>query len=81
MRPLVSPEEFRDWQGHPVTEWVFAMCRKAAAMQQGRWALAAWHDGVLDPVSFNEARVRADCYMALPESSYDDWIAIDDSED
>jgi len=75
-----QPDEFKDWMGHPVTEWIFAQCVKAANGQKAKWADLAWQEGQLDPAIFNEARVRADCYLALPHSSFEDWKAIDDSE-
>lgn len=74
-----SKEEFKDWQGHPVTEWVLAMMKKQADSQKAMWAELAWK-GDLDPLLHKEAQVRADCYAAMPESSYEDWMAIDDSE-
>tara|TARA_R100001086_G_scaffold180400_5_gene100188 strand:- start:10704 stop:10940 length:237 start_codon:yes stop_codon:yes gene_type:complete len=78
MKP--SEDEYRDWLGHPVTEWVLACMKKAADSQKTKWAEMAW-DGDLDPMLHKEAQVRADCYAAMPESSYEDWEAIDDSED
>ena len=72
-------ETFREWQQHPVTEWVMALCRKQADTMKSRWADLAWTEG-LNETAFTEARVRADCYLALPESSFEDWKAIDDSE-
>ena len=75
-----SEAEFREWQEHPVTEWVFAQVAKFAGQQRARWAGHSWTSGELDPVAFAEARTRADCYMGLAQSSHDDWKAIDDSE-
>jgi hypothetical protein len=72
-------EDYRDWLGHPVTEWVVACMNKQAAAQKAKWAEMAW-EGDLDPLLLNEARVRADCYLALPESSFADWKAINDTE-
>ena len=73
-------DDFNEWRGHPVTEWVFAMCTKQAGMMREKWAAQVWESGAVDPLALMEARVRADCYMALPDSSYDDWSAIDGSE-
>lgn len=72
-------QQFRDWLGHPVTEWVFACMRKQADAQKSKWSELAW-DGNLEPLLLNEAKVRADCYRALPDSAFEDWKAIDDSE-
>lgn len=74
-----SAQEFEEWQGHPVTEWVFRMVGKFANEQQGRWAKSAWDSGQLEAEAFVEARVRADCYLSLSQSSFDDWKAIDDT--
>jgi hypothetical protein len=78
---LPSEAEFKEWQDHPVTEWVFARVAAFAAQQRERWANAAWDSGELAPELFAEARVRADCYLSLSQSSYDDWKAIDDTGD
>jgi hypothetical protein len=51
-----------------------------AGAQQAMWAALAWEKGELDPAAFNEARVRSDCYLALAQSTYEDWKAIDDTE-
>jgi len=74
-----SPEDFKEWQGHPVTEWVMAQMIKFAGQQKELWAQEAWA-GDLSELLLNEARTRADCYKAIPESNLEDWIAIDDSE-
>lgn len=77
MKP--DKEQFQEWLGHPVTEWVLACMIKAANSQQSKWTELAWK-GDLDPLLLKEAQVRADCYAALPDSSYEDWEALDDSE-
>lgn len=76
----VNEADFREWLGHPVTEWVLAQCGKFAAQQKDRWAALVWDQGEVDQALLNEARVRADCYLALSQSSLEDWKAIDDSE-
>lgn len=77
----VQPDaaDFKEWLDHPVTEWVLACMRKMAGSQQAAWSQMAW-GGNLDPQLLTEARVRADCYLAIPESAFNDWKAIDDSE-
>ncbi len=78
---MSQPDEdaFTEWLSHPVSEWIIAQLRKRAAAQQKEWAEMAW-TGDLDPMLHNEARVRADCYLAIPDCSYEDWIA-NDSDD
>lgn len=75
-----NAQEFDEWKGHPVTEWVFGLVAKFANEQQERWAKMAWESGELSPEAFAEARVRADCYLSLSQSSFDDWKVIDDTE-
>lgn len=74
-----SAEEFREWRGHPVTEWVMSCMSRFADEQKAKWSELAWK-GDLDPVLLKEAQTRADCYRAIPDSSHDDWKAIDDPE-
>jgi hypothetical protein len=72
--------DFDEWLGHPVTEWVFTMCARHADAMRDKWAAQVWQSGEVSPEALLEARVRADCYRALPESSFDDWRVIDGSE-
>lgn len=72
--------DYDEWLTHPVTEWVLGCMRKMAAGQQAAWSELAWQ-GDLNPQLHTEARVRADCYLAVPDSAFEDWKAIDDSED
>lgn len=74
----VAPEEFAEWRQHPVTEYVFDMMRKWADRQKAEWADLAWTNGEIDPLLLKEAQVRADCYRELPESSIEDWQAIEE---
>lgn len=74
-----SPEEFKEWLQHPVSEWVMGCVQKFATEQKQRWSNLAW-DGNLDAILLSEAKTRADCYQSLSQSSYEDWKAIDDSE-
>jgi len=73
-------EQFKEWLQQPVTEWVFAACLKHADACKAIWANQVWESGESDPQALLEARVRADCYRALPESLFQDWKAIDDTE-
>lgn len=77
---LPSEEDFREWQGHPVTEWIVSLMRKQADKQKAKWAKMAW-SGDLDPLLHREAHVRADCYREMPDATYADWRVIHDSED
>lgn len=69
---MVNEDDFKEWLGHPVTEWVIGKMRAKAAQQQTLWADMAWA-GDLDPLLHNEAKIRADCYLAIPECTYEDW--------
>ncbi len=74
-----SEEDFKEWRGHPVSEWVFAQMTKFAEQQKHLWSQGAWETGEAAQDVLSEARVRADCYKAMPESEYEAWKAIDDS--
>lgn len=77
---MIDAKDFEEWRGHPVTEWVFSLCQKHAETMRDKWAAQVWETGEIKPEALLEARVRADCYMALPQSSFDDWSSIDGSE-
>ncbi len=77
----VSQEEYADWLQHPVTEWVLGLMRHHADTIKDKWADLAWTSGELEALAFTEARVRADCYLEIPNSSFDDWVNIDASRD
>lgn len=74
-----SKEDFAEWQKHPVTEWIIEMMRKAGEQQQSMWSSKAWSEG-LDPTLYQEAKIRADCYEDIPNSTYEDWVQVDDTE-
>lgn len=73
---MPSEDDFNEWLGHPTTGWVMDIMRKRAAAQKALWSDLAW-SGDLDPLLHREAHVRADCYLAIPESSYEDWVVND----
>jgi len=73
-----SREDFAEWMQMPVTEWIFGLIARFSARQKELWSEQAW-DGNLDPVLLAEARTRADSYASLSESTYEDWLAIDDT--
>jgi hypothetical protein len=75
-----SEAEFKEWQQHPVTEWVFALVGKFSDAQKEHWAELAWISEKSDQEGLMIAKVRADCYAALSSSSFDDWKAIDDTK-
>ena len=74
----VSPEEWAEWQQNPVTEYVLGLMRGWAERQKAAWADMAWREGDIDPLLLREAQVRADCYRELPDSSLEDWQAIEE---
>ena len=77
---MVSEEEYAEWRQNPVTEWVVAAMEKQAAGIKAKWAEAAWSASEVDERTLIDAQARADCYRAIPDSEYDDWRAIYDSE-
>jgi len=78
---MIAPEDYAEWLGHPVTEWVLGLMRGEAEAMKTKWANLAWETGELEALAFTEARVRADCYLALPDTSFDDWKALDATRD
>lgn len=74
----ISEDEFKEWLDHPVTEWVFAAVRKHAEAQQEAVGRIMWETGEANQRLLDEARLRADCYNALPETTYEDWSELND---
>ena len=75
-----SAEEFAEWRQHPVTEWVLALMQAHAGSIKDKWAGEAWESPTLDEWALREARVMADCYRAIPDTAYESWKALDDTE-
>lgn len=78
----MQPDEkaFKEWREHPVTEWVLGLTHKFADGQKAAVSEMMWTSGEVNQRLLDEARARADCYLGLSQSSYEDWKAIDDSE-
>lgn len=72
-------QQFSDWLDHPVTEWVLLLMRHEAGAMKDKWASLARESGELEALALCEARTRADCYLAIPDSSFEDWVRIDAS--
>lgn len=75
-----TPEDFEEWRENPVSQWVFEQMRGHAECQKDMWAAMAWEMQDVSEDLLKEARVRADCYVEIPDSTYEDWIALDDSK-
>jgi len=73
-----SREDFDEWRQMPVTEWIFDLIANFGDRQKALWSEQAWK-GNLDPVLLAEAKTRADSYASLSETTYEDWLAIDDT--
>ena len=80
-------EDFARWRDDPVTQMVFRAMGFAADAQKERWDAAAWGGGMARAEDLkdmlHELRVRADCYRALQELTFDDlarWLGIEDAE-
>lgn len=76
----ISEEEFAEWQQHPVTEWVMAAMRREAAAKKQEWADIAWDKGHVDTPTLTEARVLAESYLAIPDTQYEVWSSLNDSD-
>lgn len=73
-------ETFATWQDHPVTAFVFAALRNAAAEQKAAWDDASWHAGEADQRLLTELRTRADAYDALGAADYEafcEWAGVE----
>lgn len=77
---MPTKDEFDEWRGHPVSEWVMGIMQAHAEKQKTMWADMAWNDGNIDPQALLEARVRADCYLEIPNASFEDWSNLSDPE-
>lgn len=81
MRHLPLNEDFARWRDDPITKLVFKALEAAAQAQKDQWDAASWHGGIVQAESLKtllqELRVRADCYAALQEMTFEDieqWL-------
>jgi hypothetical protein len=56
-----------------MTKWVHVILRSAAEAQKAEWDKVSWEGGEASPLLLCELRTRADAYMALEETSYEQW--------
>lgn len=68
-----SRDAFVTWRDSPVTQFVFAALRAAAAEQKTAWDDVAWHGGTADANALAEFRTRADAYESLEAGTYEDF--------
>ena len=80
-------EDFAAWLDQPVKKLVFRALRAAQDAQKAQWDAASWDGGERRADQLKELlaelRVRADCYGALSEMSFDDvteWLGIEDGK-
>lgn len=78
---MISEDEFLLWREHPVTQWVLAAVVAGAEAQRAEWHRLSWEAGQADPLTLIELRTRADAYMALDETTYAQWRALNESAD
>src|SRR5690349_7175053 len=75
-----SREAFEAWRDHPVTQFVFAALRRAAAEQRAAWTETSWISGEADKNLLSELRTRADAYTSLEEADYEgfcEWAGLE----
>lgn len=77
-------EDFARWRDDPVTRMVLRALDAAAAAQKEEWDQASWNGGKVraDDLKdmLQELRVRADCYAALRDMTFEDiaaWLGIE----
>lgn len=77
-------EEFSRWRDDPVTKLVLRALDAAVDAQKVQWDTASWQGGLVraDDLKdlLQELRVRADCYAALRDMTFEDiaaWLGIE----
>ena len=84
-KPILAPgqptkEGFLTWRDNPVTQWAFRALQAAAEAQRQGWTKASWEEANPDPLLLTELRTRADAYLALEETEYDAFCAMNDQD-
>lgn len=77
-------EDFARWRDDPMTRLVLKALDAASAAQKAQWNAASWDGGKVraDDLKdlLQELRVRADCYAALRDMTFDDiaaWLGME----
>lgn len=56
-----------------MTKWVRGILSGAAQQHKAEWDKVSWEGGEASPLTLLELRTRADAYMAIEETSYEQW--------
>lgn len=78
-----TQEEFDQWRDDPVTLFVLAALRNAAAEQKEAWNEMSWHGGRADPMALAEFRTRADAYESIEAGDYTafcEWAGVEEEK-
>lgn len=82
---LPHSEDFTRWRDDPMTRLVLKALDAAAEAQKAEWDAASWQGGKVRAEDLRdllqELRVRADCYHALRDMTFDDvaaWLGMED---
>jgi hypothetical protein len=79
-----SREDFDRWRDDPISLFVFAALRNAAAEQKEAWSDLSWHGGNADALALREFRTRADAYEGMELADYEgicEWAGVDPQEE
>jgi len=82
MQHKITPDEFADWQDHPITKWVMGAAEIRAQQQQEAWLTASWGAAIdLEKASdwlltLHELRVRADTLRLIAEATLEDYRSM-----
>lgn len=71
----MTREEFDSWLADPVTRWVFAACRKAAAAEEAEWKRVSWDNGAANQRVLDQLRDRASALTELTDNDFEIWAA------
>lgn len=81
---LPVSEDFARWRDDPMTRLVLRALDAAAQAQKTQWDAASWQGGLVRAEDLKdllqELRVRADCYAALRDMTFEDiaaWLGIE----
>lgn len=76
----MKQEQFDAWRSEPLTQWIFAAVKRAAAQEKAEWVRQSWDSGVADPAQLIELRTRANALEELIDNDFETWSAWHDIE-
>ena len=77
----IEKEEFDQWLGHPVTEWMMRAHNEKADEAKETWLKASWEGGNADPLLLADLRARAEVFRDFAELNYEDMRKHDEERE